>query len=221
MRFFDTVTAMLGVGSLHLVVFGLTRSMAQPANDRRPGVNGRVTQQMNEPRIHALARFDAVTNLPNQRFFADRLVAMARAGQAPQGHYALLLVALDAFTDDVGTMDTIGGDARDEVLRLAAVRIIRRVRESDFVARLDDFTYAVVLAGIERPADATQVATDLQTLLGMPFMVAGRELRFTVSIGVALAPQHGEDAETLLDAATTAFHVIEGRGTGGIRFASE
>jgi len=161
----------------------------------------------------ARARHDALTGLPNRALLHERLARAVRAaGHADAGgaqgtpaSTALLLLDLDRFKE---VNDTLGHHVGDALLRQVGPRLRAALRATDTVARLGGDEFAVVLRDADA-AGAVVVAGALNAALAAPFIVEGQALAVGVSIGVALCPQHGTDAATLLQHADVAMYVAK------------
>ncbi|HVB49163.1 MAG TPA: diguanylate cyclase [Burkholderiales bacterium] len=164
-----------------------------------------------ENRIRQLAQRDALTGVANRLLFDEHL-RRALSLSARTGHrVALLYIDLDKFKP---VNDTLGHDAGDELLKSAAERITRQVRESDTVARLGGDEFAVILPHIAGPQDAAVVAQRILDALGMPFHLppAGRDVRIGSSIGIAICPADAWQAEALVKAADAAMYKAKQSG---------
>jgi diguanylate cyclase (GGDEF)-like protein len=168
-----------------------------------------------EARIRQLAYFDSLTDLPNRDQLRDRLT---RALSTAQRSLAVLFVDLDNFKR---INDTLGHTAGDEVLRATALRLKQAVRDSDVVGRPDATLgrlggdeFMVLLPEIARPGDAALVAERLVRAVCVPLAVAGQELVVSPSIGIAIHPSDGGDADTLLANADLAMYAAK-RASGG------
>jgi diguanylate cyclase (GGDEF)-like protein len=160
-------------------------------------------QRRAHERIRHLAQHDGLTQLPNRELLLDRLgVALVQARRRAVG-VALVFVDLDNFKV---INDSLGHSAGDAVLRTVARRLRSAVREADTVARLGGDEFVVLLNGIESAQDVVRVVGQLQATLRRPLDIDGRELSAHASLGVALYPQDGVDAETLLRHADTAMY---------------
>jgi diguanylate cyclase (GGDEF)-like protein len=142
---------------------------------------------------------DALTGLPN------RTGLMRRLDQAlPQGgrETALLLLDLDGFKH---VNEAIGHKAGDELLRALGERVFAKVGVRDQLARLGGDEFAIISPGTDERAAAVLARTISESVCA-PFTIDGRELFVTASIGVAMAPQHGTDAATLMRGAELAMY---------------
>ena len=148
-------------------------------------------------------RHDALTGLPNRVLFDDRLdVALAQARRSGES-LAVMFLDLDRFKN---VNDTLGHDAGNQLLRGAAVRLRRLLREEDTVARWGGDEFTVLLPNIAGAGDAETVAAKILHSFTEPFQVQGRRIRSNVSVGVAVFPQDGADRDTLLKNADTAMY---------------
>jgi diguanylate cyclase (GGDEF)-like protein len=149
---------------------------------------------------------DELTGLPNRALAQDRaeqaLLAARRAGEK----CALLLIDVDRFKD---INDSLGHDHGDELLSQIGPRLRGVLRESDTVARLGGDEFCVVLPTVADLAAATQVAAKLHIAFEEPFEVNGTSLGIEASIGLVVAPDHGEDARSLLRRAEVAMYVAK------------
>ncbi len=172
-------------------------------------------RKLAETRLKQLAHFDSLTGLPNRALFRDRLAtALAQIGRrrTPIG---LLFVDLDRFKK---VNDTLGHDAGDALLRVAARRLAAVVRQTDTVARLGGDEFAVVLPDLHGAHAAGQVAEKIVRAFRVPFGVDGHELHVTPSIGIAVAPGDGEDADVLIRNADVAMYQAKEQGRNGFQF---
>jgi diguanylate cyclase (GGDEF)-like protein len=164
-------------------------------------------------RMAHMARHDALTDLPNRVLFREKLeeaMAYARRGKS----LALLCLDLDQFK---AVNDTLGHPVGDALLQTVAGRLIQRVRDTDTVARLGGDEFAVVQAPIDRPTDAADFADRLLAMFDDPFEIEGHQVIISTSIGIAFAPQDGQDADQLLKNADLALYRAKSDGRGVYR----
>ena len=172
-------------------------------------------QRTAEQRLAQLAHFDALTGLANRSLFQDRLAqAIARAHRSER-RIALLFLDLDRFKE---INDSLGHEAGDRVLQEAGARLRRNLREGDSVARLGGDEFTVILEDVESTEQVRGVAQKLLHAFAEPMAFAGRDLFVTLSIGVALYPRDGEDAESLLKHADTAMYKAKTEGRDNFQF---
>jgi diguanylate cyclase (GGDEF)-like protein len=167
-----------------------------------------------EAKISHLARHDPLTNLPNRvlfREFLDRAFAKPRSGEG----CAVLCLDLDHFKT---VNDTLGHAIGDEVLKLAAVRLMTAVQSADMVARIGGDEFAVVQTGVARPEQCSELASRIVELLSRPFEIGGRPIEIGTSVGIAIAPNDGTNSDQLLKNADMALYLAKSDGRGTHRF---
>ncbi len=175
-----------------------------------------------ERRIVRLAYFDTLTGLPNREQSHNRLVGALHAAKDKDRVLAVLYLDLDNFKR---VNDTLGHAAGDELLRRVAERLRNSLRHRDDalgpggvragdIARLGGDEFMVLLPSLRNPADAGSIAERLIDALREPLQVASNALVVTPSIGIAVYPQDGTDAVTLLRHADLAMYVAKRRSAG-------
>jgi diguanylate cyclase (GGDEF)-like protein len=155
-----------------------------------------------EARLIYLAQHDALTGLPNRVLFRDKLAEALTFAKRGYG-LALLFLNLDRFK---AVNDALGHPIGDMLLQRVAERLRAAARETDVVARLGGDEFAIVQCAITQPGDATSYAARLLALFSDPFDVAGHRIVISTSIGIALSPQDGVDADQLLRDADLALY---------------
>jgi diguanylate cyclase (GGDEF)-like protein len=149
---------------------------------------------------------DALTGLPNRTLLRQRLQSELQGG----GRVGLLSVDLEGFTE---VNDQLGHPYGDQLLRLVGDRLREGAPTDATVARLGGDDYAVLLLGAGQ-ADATRTAERLLTILHHTFEIDGTGIDLEASIGVACAPDHGDEADVLLRHADTAMHLAQQQHDG-------
>ncbi len=162
-----------------------------------------------QKKLSYLARFDPLTGLINRFLFGDRLQGAIARARRDGGLVALMFLDLDEFK---AVNDRFGHATGDALLKQVAKRLEASVRESDSVARLGGDEFTVILEGNHRVEDAGHVATKILKALEVPYTVGHRELHVTASIGIALYPIDGDDAEALLRDADIAMYSAKAAG---------
>ncbi|MCP3973746.1 MAG: EAL domain-containing protein [bacterium] len=160
-------------------------------------------------RMSYLARFDPLTGLINRFMFSDRLANGIARARREGGLVSLMFLDLDEFKS---VNDRFGHATGDELLKQVAERLEDAVRESDTVARIGGDEFTIVLEGNQRVEDAGHVATKILRALEVPYDVDGGQLHITASIGIALYPIDGEDADSLLRDADIAMYSAKSAG---------
>jgi diguanylate cyclase len=177
----------------------------------RTGLTFRAVRSLAEHRREA--RTDELTGLANRRSFNESL-ARATAERAADHGFAVLLVDLDDFKD---VNDTLGHHYGDELLRLVAPRLRQAVRSDDVVARIGGDEFAVLLPGADGNR-AEQVAERLRAGFRRPFRLGPRPQSISASVGIALAPEDGEDPIVLLQHADLAMYEAKTSRAGQARY---
>ena len=151
------------------------------------------------------ALHDALTGLPNRVLARDRLDQAILLGRRQQSRVALLIIDLDHFKE---VNDTFGHQAGDQLLRQAGERFTSELRDTDTVARLGGDEFAVVLLATEAQG-ARLVADKLLAALERPFIVEGQALDIGASIGIAVYPDHADNADRMMRRADIAMYVAK------------
>ncbi|WP_244507800.1 putative bifunctional diguanylate cyclase/phosphodiesterase [Methylobacterium phyllostachyos] len=169
-------------------------------------------RKASEARADAMARLDPLTGLPNRLLLRERLAeALARLDRTGEA-CALLLIDLDRFKP---VNDTLGHPVGDALLEKVADRLRSTVRPTDTVARIGGDEFIILQAGVRDAAGTQALARRIVDLIGRTYMVEGHLLTIGASVGVALAPEDGADADRLLKNADLALYraKLDGRGT--------
>jgi diguanylate cyclase (GGDEF)-like protein/PAS domain S-box-containing protein len=156
-----------------------------------------------ESRLAFLAQFDALTGLPNRSLLSDRFTQMIVQAGRHGTQLGVLFIDLDDFKL---VNDTLGHAGGDELLKQVADRLQASVRSGDTVARISGDEFAIILADLSRAEDGAIVAQKIIDTLAPPIQVRGQEVFATASIGIAIYPADGQEAETLLGAADAAMY---------------
>jgi diguanylate cyclase (GGDEF)-like protein len=179
--------------------------------------------------IRLLAYYDSLTGLPNRKMLTQTLNRALESARRRESTIALLFLGLDRFKR---INDTLGLMVGDELLKAVAARMMSCVRQTDSVGRAhpeddaavsrlggDEFT--VVLNDLGSSEQASYVARRILEALRSPLSLNGQELVMSASIGIAVYPTDGADAEALLRKADTALHHAKVAGGGVYQFFSE
>lgn len=169
--------------------------------------------QRSERRMAHLARHDPLTGLPNRMLWNEQLRLALADAQRHGERLALLMLDLDRFKD---VNDTLGHATGDALLAAVGQRLRHRLREGDTLARLGGDEFVVLMRHVGQPTDAATLARAIIETLGAPWSSPrGQEIQIGVSVGIALVPEHGTEAQALLGAADAALYRAKelGRGT--------
>ncbi|MEH2491140.1 bifunctional diguanylate cyclase/phosphodiesterase [Bradyrhizobium sp. AZCC 2230] len=171
-----------------------------------------------DERIEYLASHDSLTDLPNRETFNGLLREAIDAAQRHDHRFAVLFIDLDRFKV---INDSLGHEAGDLLLLEVATRLRGALRASDVVARLGGDEFVVILDQCGEIDDVQHIATGLLTALAEPMELAGHECHTTASIGIAMYPANGADAQTLTKNADMAMYLAKEDGKNGYRFFSK
>ncbi|MGA2894427.1 MAG: EAL domain-containing protein [Xanthobacteraceae bacterium] len=171
-------------------------------------------RRKNEAKIAYMAQHDALTDLPNRVQLYERLRQMLARPKRGES-VAVFCLDLDRFKD---VNDAHGHPVGDLLLQSVARRLRQCIRDADMVARLGGDEFAIVQAGASQPTDATSLASRLIEVIGAPYEIGGRQVTIDLSIGIALAPDDGQDPERLLKNADLALYRAKSDGCGLYRF---
>jgi diguanylate cyclase (GGDEF)-like protein/PAS domain S-box-containing protein len=195
---------------------------AAPIHDRRGLVTGAVivvrdisAARAMSLRMSHLASHDALTDLPNRLLLGDRLARALALAHRHQRQLAVLFLDIDRFKY---INDSLGHALGDELLRAVGREVTTCVRSSDTVSRQGGDEFVVLLSELEHAEDAAMGAQKIIAALARPHKLAGHELYITVSIGISVYPDDGEDAETLLQSADTALYHAKDQGRDCYQF---
>jgi len=168
-----------------------------------------VMQKRVEDMIRHQASHDRLTGLPNRMLFDDRL-SLALAHTHRYGEMlAVVFLDLDGFKT---VNDTLGHAVGDQLLKRVAERLKGCLRDGDVLARWGGDEFTLLLSPIRSAEDTTKIARQILDTLNTPLEFKGQELHIKASLGIALAPYDGEDAETLLKNADAAMYRAKQKG---------
>jgi len=195
---------------------------AAPIHNRDGGVAGAVLvfHDVSESRAMALkmshlAQHDFLTDLPNRVLLTERLAQAIGLARRHRKQAALLFLDLDNFKQ---INDTLGHAIGDKLLQSVAVRLTTCIRATDTVCRQGGDEFVILLAEIEQPQDAAQVAEKLLAAFAEPHFVSGHELHVTLSIGISVYPDDGSDVDAVMQNADTAMYYAKASGRNNYQF---
>jgi diguanylate cyclase (GGDEF)-like protein len=170
-----------------------------------------------EERIRHQAYHDSLTGLPNRASFGEHLDEAMRRAKRAGWPLALLFLDLDNFKR---VNDSLGHDAGDRLLRVAAERIRRAVREADMLFRMGGDEFTVLLEDVRGPEEAAMVSSRVLEAMAEPLQLQHHEISVTASIGIALYPRDDVVAERLLKSADTAMYRAKELGRNRSAFSA-
>jgi diguanylate cyclase (GGDEF)-like protein/PAS domain S-box-containing protein len=175
------------------------------------------SRKESEKKIHRLAYYDPLTGLPNRGMFIDRLHQALAFAHREERKVCLVFLDLDNFKD---VNDTYGHDFGDKLLREVSERLNGTMREADTLARLGGDEFVVVLSSIISQENTANAAQRLMSVFTNPFLIDGKKIYCSVSIGIAIYPDDGGDTESLLKCADAAMYHAKDDGKAQYRFFS-
>ena len=171
--------------------------------------------QKAQAQISYLAHHDALTGLANRTQLVKKLEKVLAVLPLKGGSVAVHFIDLDRFKK---VNDTLGHDGGDFLLKTAAERLRSVTRVGDVVARLGGDEFVVVQIGVSSKDQAEDLASRLTSAVTAPMKFKEQSIIATVSVGVALAPEDGNDPERLLKCADLAMYKAKADGRDCIRF---
>jgi diguanylate cyclase (GGDEF)-like protein/PAS domain S-box-containing protein len=184
------------------------------------GIIGDLSERRkNDQRLSYLANYDSLTDLPNRNFFKEHLHQLILHSSERNQTFALLRVNLDRFRL---LNDLLGADGADQLLKQVAQRLAGLDSRSGMIARLGSDDFAIMFKYSEdEPQELEEYSQKLLHLFEAPFHVNAQEITITISIGIALFPEHGKQVDTLSNYAENALQEAKRVGGNTIRFAGK
>ena len=166
--------------------------------------------------LESLALNDPLTGLANRRLLAERMsmaLAHARRNKSPM---AVIYLDLDGFKQ---INDTLGHGAGDVLLKMVAGRLVAAVREVDTVARLGGDEFIIALWDVRGADLAAAVALKVIDAVSQPYSIEGHAVSISISAGIGIYPDHGEDVDTLMKSADLALYEAKRAGKNTYRIS--
>lgn len=177
-----------------------------------------ITEQWRkDQRIEHLAFHDSLTGLANRSLLGDRLRHAIALAERSGDTIAVMVVDLDRFKN---VNDSFGHDKGDELLRVVAARLQVVARDTDTVARVGGDEFVIILQNPGQPEEIAAIATRIINAIACPVELGGLSLRVGTSIGIAVYPNDGTDAASLLKNSDTAMYDAKANGKNTYRFFS-
>lgn len=185
-----------------------------------------VVDQTNDLRAQAAAfekqalrgtTYDTLTGLPNRILLIDRLEQAINTASFERSKIAILVVDIDRFKD---INDTLGHSTGDRVIRQIAQRLRKIIPEPNTVARLGGDEFGIILKKFGTKEDAAEVVQTIKETLQVPLKLEGVRLDIDASIGITLYPEHGKDAQILLQRADVAMYQAKQKHCGFIMYTT-
>jgi len=160
-------------------------------------------RERSQNQLEYMALYDALTTLPNRTLLMDRLNHLLNQSERQQTKFLVIFIDLDDFKK---VNDTLGHDSGDELLIELAVRLKRVIRSQDSVGRLSGDEFLCLLGDLHHINDGNQVLDKIINVFKTPFVVGGRNLMMTASIGISVYPNDGNISGELLKKADSAMY---------------
>ena len=174
-------------------------------------------RRMADQRVVHMAHHDVLTGLPNRTLLTDRVDQAITRAHRSASKLALLFLDLDRFKN---VNDSLGHAVGDQLLQAVSTRLTACLREEDTAARLGGDEFIISLPDVADASEAARVAARILADLAKPFSVCGHQLPAEASIGIALYPDDGDSAQTLMRNADTAMYHAKESGRANYQFFS-
>jgi diguanylate cyclase (GGDEF)-like protein len=207
-RAFAAPVAAAATDIFFLIVTGLGMMIFVLEDEREAAVEA-------ASQVEHIAYHDPLTGLPNRALFLDRLIVALAHASRHQHKVGVLFLDLDRFKH---INDSLGHTMGDHLLRSAAERIRAAVREEDTIARFGGDEFALLIHILGRAEHAGKIARKVLDALSSAFTLGTREIFVTGSVGIAIYPNDGVDAETLIRNADTAMYRAKHQGGDAYQF---
>ncbi len=168
-----------------------------------------VQRKRAEETITQLAYHDPLTGLPNRVLFNDRLSLAIGHANRNQQMLAVMMMDLDNFKD---VNDALGHDTGDRLLKGVSERMVSLLRKTDTVARIGGDEFVFILSETAKPEDSVKIADIILHAFKEHFVIDDHKIYITPSIGIAIFPDDGNDAETLVKNADIAMYHAKEQG---------
>ncbi|GIT97384.1 diguanylate cyclase domain-containing protein [Sulfurovum sp. TSL1] len=156
-----------------------------------------------EKKLAHMAMHDGLTSLPNRMHFQNNLNQAIHIAKRHKYKIAVLFLDLNKFKE---INDTLGHEAGDQLLKETAKRLKECIREEDTVARLGGDEFAILLPEIKNSEDALNIVRKILDKTSEQFSIGKKTIMPSMSIGISIYPDHGEDGDTLLKLADKAMY---------------
>jgi len=162
-----------------------------------------------------LAHHDVLTDLPNRTLLQDRLSQAIEFARRQGRQLAVMFMDLDRFKH---INDSLGHAVGDQLLQSVAQRLVGCVRHSDTISRQGGDEFVLLLPFIEHAEDSALSAQKMLAALALPHRIDRHDLQISVSIGISIYPDDGQDVETLIKSADTAMYYAKENGRNNYKF---
>ncbi|MGZ8270991.1 MAG: EAL domain-containing protein [Methylophilus sp.] len=182
------------------------------------GVFSDITEiKQSQSKLYQLVNHDPLTGLPNRRLINELFEHAIRRAQREEHKIAILFVDLDRFK---AINDTLGHAIGDKLLLEVSRRIQHTLRQSDVVGRLGGDEFLIIMDSIQNSEDAAIKAKNILSTLHSEFLIEGKELYISASIGISIFPGDGTDVDSIIKAADIAMYQVKNNGKNNYCFYS-
>ncbi len=172
-------------------------------------------RKQTEEKLHRLAFYDPVTDLPNKKYFSEYILKVLEEAKENNKKLAVLFIDLDRYKK---VNDTMGHLIGDKLLKEAADRFKTLTNDSIFAARVGGDEFIFIHSGINSSEEAAELAYKILNLIKAPFILDREEIYITTSIGISIYPDHGDDAVTLMKNADMSMYRVKNNGRNNYEF---
>ena len=208
------LSATIALGTIAIMTIAVLSSIFDAHLKSSTGELNHSLSEANQ-KLARMAMQDSLTGLPNRSLFSDRLEHAIGEAAASSESMAIMLINLDRFK---AVNETLGHRAGDRLLTQVARRFETCLRPADTLARLGGDEFVVLLRGLTRPTTASELASRMAATVTDGVIVGDRPVHVAMSIGIAMYPTDGADAETLMVNAGAAMAHAKQRALGGFQF---
>lgn len=171
-----------------------------------------------EDRIRQLAYYDSVTGLPNRPLFEERLAESIAHADSRSQRAALMLLEFDRFKM---INDSLGKVFGDRLLQETAMRIRAVLGAEITTARLSGAEFAIILQDVKNVREVQLIAQQVLAAISAEFSFLGHSFNVSSTMGISMFPEHGRDADTLMERADVAMYAAKEKGANEFQFFSE
>jgi diguanylate cyclase (GGDEF)-like protein len=194
------------------VISGNINQLAKAVQEREDSL------KYSKENLEHLSNHDVLTGLPNRRFFFERLQHAVDLATRQNTRLAVMFLDLDQFKL---VNDTLGHDVGDELLQQVSTRLLDNIRTMDTLARIGGDEFNVLIEDVGKAADVEAILHNIHGLFHKPFNCGLHEINVTVSTGIAMFPDDGQDTTTLIKYADLAMYKAKDSGRNRYSFFSE
>jgi diguanylate cyclase (GGDEF)-like protein/PAS domain S-box-containing protein len=169
-------------------------------------------------KLNELVNHDPLTGLPNRRLINQLFEKSINHARRENHKIAILFIDLDRFK---AINDSLGHTIGDKLLLEVSKRIKQAIRHNDVVGRLGGDEFLVIMDNLLNPEDASIKAKNILSVLHTEFLIEGKELYISASIGISLFPDDGEQVDSIIKAADIAMYQVKNNGKNNFCFYSD